>query len=118
MDGILSLYGIDRQHHIVGLTTDNCAMMVKVGKLAKVIHRGYMTHAIHLGFSDFFYSDKFEPSDREASDGEREEEEEEDEFEDADIIIESDGPTLIERFMSSDYIKLVKKIRIATALGG
>ncbi|KAL3308074.1 hypothetical protein Ciccas_013399, partial [Cichlidogyrus casuarinus] len=53
VDNILALYDLDRQQHLVGLTTDNCAMM-KLGQMAGIIHQGCIAHAIHLGFMDYF----------------------------------------------------------------
>ena len=51
----LNEFGIDFETDIVGLTTDGCAMMKKVGKLIPALHQLCYAHGLQLVIHDIFH---------------------------------------------------------------
>lgn len=55
----LALYGLDLETDIIAFCTDGAALMVRVGKDAKVLHQLCYSHAIHLAVCDVLYKNPF-----------------------------------------------------------
>ena len=62
LDARLQEYGLNRERHIVGITTDGASVMVKLGRLLNIEHQQCQSHGVHLAVTDLIYKITAEPS--------------------------------------------------------
>ena len=113
LDARLEEFGLDRERHIVGATTDGASVMIKLGRLMNTEHQQCHSHGIHLAVVDLIYKasssdslppplvdlDEEEDSDEENEEGEGEEEE-------TDNATDSMFPEL-----NDQLVPIIKKVR-------
>ena len=111
LDARLEEFGLDRERHIVGATTDGASVMIKLGRLMNTEHQQCHSHGIHLAVVDLIYkassSDSLPPplvdlDEEEDSDEETEEGEEEE----TDNATDSMFPEL-----NDQLVPIIKKVR-------